>query len=333
MNIRIKYLGMQLRKYYVVIFLIIGAGVFFSLNSEGFLTWKNWQNLILQSTTVAIAATGLTFVMLAGNFDLSGGAIIAFVGVIGADLVVNQGMHPLVGILVTLLLGGGLGAINGWLVSCLGLASFITTLATMTILRGVALNYTRRMMISGLPSLFRILGTGSLWEVPIPILLMLILYLIGQLLLSRTVLGYHIYVVGGDQKAAHLSGIEVKKIHLLTYIIAGVMYGAAALVLTRRVGVAMSTSAEGLEMTAMSAIVIGGCSLYGGRGSLLGTYLGVLLMTLLENGANLLNMPSYWVQLFQGGVILIGLLTDKARVKKHIPYDRKMAQSNFGRRI
>lgn len=319
MNLRIKNWGIQLRKYYVVIFLIILAGVFFSLNSEGFLTWKNWENLILQSTTVAIAATGLTFVMLAGNFDLSGGAIVAFVGVIGADLVVNQGIHPLLGILVTLLLGGGLGAINGWLVSRLGLASFITTLATMTILRGVALNYTGGITISGLPSLFRILGTGSLWGVPMPVLLTLVLYLIGQLLLSKTVLGYHIYVVGGDQKAAHLSGIEVKKIHLITYIIAGVMYGAAALVLTGRVGVAMSTSATGLEMTAMSAIVIGGCSLYGGRGSLVGTYLGVLLMTLLENGANLLNLSSYWIQLFEGSFILIGLLSDKARVKKTYP--------------
>ncbi|MGL5513379.1 MAG: ABC transporter permease, partial [Sporomusa sp.] len=214
------------------------------------------------------------------------------------------------------LIGGAIGFFNGVSVAKLGLSPFITTLAVMSMARGLAMAYTNGKTIYNLSDSFNFIGNGSVLGLPIPVILTGILFVIAHVILSRTIFGHQIYAIGGNREAAYLAGIDVKKIEIIVYSLAGCLYGVAAMILTGRLGVALPTVGNGLEMNALAAIVIGGASLYGGKGNMVGTLFGVIIIGVLNNGLNLLNVSPYWTLFIQGFVIFIALLIDVINKKK-----------------
>jgi ribose transport system permease protein len=284
--------------------------VIFSLLSDRFLTYRNWLNIIEQSSIMAIVAIGATFVIITAGIDLSVGSLVALSGILSAGVVVNNGLPWWVGLLVGMLAGGVVGLFNGLSVTRLGLSAFITTLATMAMARGLTLAYSNGQTIFGLPDAYNFLGGGNIVGIPIPVILTIIAFIIGHLVLSKTVFGHQVYAIGGNREAAHLAGIRVKRVELIVYIVAGLLSGFGGLLLTGRLTAALPTSATGLELNVIAAVVIGGASLFGGRGTMIGTFFGVLTIGVLSNGLDLLNVSPFWVQFTQGGVIFLAVLID-----------------------
>ena len=177
-------------------------------------------------------------------------------------------------------------------------------------LRGLSNVYSMGTTIYGMPKSFNIVGGGMVFGIPFPVILLIALFIIAHFVLSKTVFGHQVYAVGGNREAAYLAGINVKRVELTTYLIAGGLTAVAALVLTGRLAAALPTAAEGLEFSAISAIVIGGGSLSGGKGNMMGTFIGVLIIGVLNNGLNLLNISPFWSQFAQGLIIFIAVLID-----------------------
>lgn len=210
-----------------------------------------------------------------------------------------------------LALGALLGAGTGWLVARLRMPSLLTTLALMQIIRGLVLRLSSGTTVSGLSAGFRWLGTAVLpGGIPAAALLALALTLFLQAVLRRTVFGYHVRAIGENAEIADASGIPVEKLLRRLYLLAGIFYGLSAWILAGRVGAVSSSLADGQEMTVLAGILIGGCSLSGGTGSFFGSYLGILFLTIVDNGVNLLNVSSYWVQSLQGVIILAAVMGD-----------------------
>jgi ribose transport system permease protein len=295
---------------------VILLGALLSFASPVFLTSRNLINVLVQASTMGIVAAGMTFQLVSGHFDLSGEACVAITALIAADLVANYGWPPILGLLLAIVLGMVIGAFNGILVSRLNLNPFIATLAMMNILRGLTLVWSKGLTIYNIPHGFTMFGDTDIFGVvPAPIVITLVLFIICHIVLSRTVFGHEVCAVGGNREAARLAGISVKKIQMLVYILGGFTFAIAGIVCTGRVGAAYPAAATGLSLSAISGVVIGGVSLSGGRGSLMGTYIGVLLMAILANGINLLNVSPYWSQFVQGVVILIAIILDMIRLR------------------
>ncbi len=284
--------------------------IFFSITSDKFFTAKNFVNMLLQVSNIGIVAIGGMFVILTGGIDLSAGSMSAFIGLLMAGFCVDNGFPVIIAILLGFAVGIGLGFINGLSVTKLGLTPFIVTLAMQSMLRGLGNVYSMGTTIFGMPDSFNIVGGSSLLGIPFPVILLILLFIIAHIVLSKTVFGHQVYAVGGNREAAYLAGINVKRVELITYVIAAVMTSIAALVLTGRLASALPTAAEGLEFSAISAIVIGGGSLSGGKGNMLGTFIGVLIIGVLNNGLNLLNVNPFWSKFAQGLIIFIAVLID-----------------------
>ena len=292
--------------------------LFFTLTTDKFLDSQNIINMLLQVSSVGIVAIGAMFVILTGGIDLSAGSMAAFVGLLMAGFCVDSGLPVFVAILLGFLVGMGLGFFNGLSVTRLGLTPFIVTLAMQLMLRGLGNVYSMGTSIYGMPESFNILGSGVLkvklgffaLSIPVPVILMIVLFIVGHFILSKTVFGHRVYAVGGNREAAYLAGINVKWVETVVYVIAAIMASLAALVLTGRLGSAVPTAAEGLELNAISAVVIGGGSMSGGKGNMMGTFLGVLIIGVLNNGLNLLNISPFWSQFAQGLIIFVAVLID-----------------------
>lgn len=284
--------------------------IFFSIASPGFLTPKNFMNMLLQVTSIGTVAIGGLFVILTGGIDLSAGSMSAFIGLLMAGFCVDNGLPVPVAILLGIGIGLLLGYAIGLSITKLGLTAFIVTLAMQSMLRGLGLVYSQGTTIFGMPDSFNFVGGGMIGGVPVPVILMLVLFVIAHYVLTYTVFGHYIYAIGGNREAAYLSGINVKKIERLAYVIAGGMTAITALIMTGRLGAALPDAADGLEFSAISAIVIGGASLSGGKGNILGTFIGVLIIGVLNNGLNLLNVSPFWSKFAQGLIIFIAVLID-----------------------
>lgn len=284
--------------------------VFFSFASSKFFSVGNITNMLLQVSAVGIVAIGGMFVILTGGIDLSSGSMAALVGLLMAGFCVDNGFPVIVAILLGIIIGLGMGALNGFSVTRLGLSPFIVTLAMQSMLRGLAKVYSLGTTIYGMPESFNAVGGGMVGGIPFPVILLLVLFVAAHLILSKTVFGHQVYAVGGNREAAYLAGINVKQVEFTTYVIAAGLTAVAALVMTGRLGAALPTAAEGLEFSAISAIVIGGGSLSGGKGNMLGTFIGVLIIGVLNNGLSLLNVSPFWSEFAQGLIIFIAVLID-----------------------
>jgi ribose/xylose/arabinose/galactoside ABC-type transport system permease subunit len=306
-----KFLG----EYGIAVVLFIEI-LLFALLSPYFFTADNILNISLQTSIIAIIAVGMTFVILTAGIDLSVGALVAFTGVIVSSILLMNVSFPLALLLATsagLLIGAISGAIAGAFITKLKITPFIVTLALMTIWRGAAFMYTDGRPVWGLPDQFSFLGSGRVAGIPIPTIIMIIIYVIAYIILNRTRFGRYIYAVGGNAEAARLSGVHTDRIILGVYVICGVLASVSGVLLSSRMNSGQPNAGQMYELDVIAAVVVGGTSLFGGRGSVIGTFIGAMLIGVLRNGLNLLNVSSYVQMILLGVVILSAVLLDRLR--------------------
>lgn len=294
----------MIRRYGILIGLI-GLITGFSVLSERFFTISNMLIVMRQTSIVAFLAVGMSFVILGAGIDLSVGSVLAFSGAVGAGVMQNGGIF--FGILAGLALGTALGTFNGIVITKLKIPAFIATLAMMAIARGGTLVYTDGRPITGLPSSFAFLGRGYIGNVPFPIILMLIIFILAYIVLKLTRFGRYVYSTGGNINAARASGIKVDNVIISTFAISGFLSGLTGMVLASRLNSAQPTAGMGYELDAIAAVVLGGTNLFGGEGELWGTLVGAFIMGILNNGLNMLNVSSFYQQVVKGIVILIAV--------------------------
>jgi ribose/xylose/arabinose/galactoside ABC-type transport system permease subunit/ABC-type sugar transport system substrate-binding protein len=293
------------------LFVLIGLVILFGIASPHFLSTDNLLNVMQQSAINAILGIGLTFVIISGGIDLSVGSILALCGLVTADLLV-AGHSMFVAICAGLLVGLGCGVLNGLITTLGRIPPFITTLGMMLIARSAAKIYSGSKPISGFPESFRALS-GDIAGIPVMVLVVAGLYLLAHLVLTRTKLGRYTYAIGGNEQAAWLSGVPVGLYKVAVYALSGLMAGVAAVLMTSRLNAASPLSGEMYELYAIAAAVIGGVSLMGGEGRVLGTLIGALIMGTLRNGLNALNVPSALEGMVVGGVLIAAVVLDRAR--------------------
>jgi ribose transport system permease protein len=296
-----------------------------SLLSDKFLTTTNLWNVMRQISVNICISVGMTLVVLTAGIDLSVGSVLALCGAITASLLKNGIEIPstnlfigftILGAAVTGLLAGSLlGWFNGWTITKFKVPPFVATLATLTIARGLTMLWTRGFPISNLRENFAWLGTGWFLGIPLPVWISGIIVFIAVVITNKTKLGRYIYAIGGNENAAMLSGINIKKIKIAVYTIAGVLAAVGGILVTSRLDAAQPNAGTGYELDSIAAVVIGGTSLSGGKGSVLGTVLGAIIIGVLNNGLVLLNVSPFWQQVVKGFVILIAVVIDKANSK------------------
>lgn len=286
--------------------------IFLGFMSDAFFTLDNILNLLRQISVNALIAFGMTFVILTAGIDLSVGSLLALGSALTAGLL-TSGLDPMLAVLLGLLIGFGLGAINGLIITKGKVAPFIATLATMTIYRGATLVYTDGMPITGLSDsfAFEMIGGGYILGIPFPVILMIGVFLIFYFVLKKTVFGRQVYAVGGNEEASILSGIKADRVKIWVYSLTGMLSVLAGMILTSRLNSAQPTAGEMFELDAIAAVVIGGTSLMGGRGRITGTLIGALIIGVIDNGLNLMNVSSFYQQIVKGGVILLAVLLDR----------------------
>jgi ribose transport system permease protein len=285
-----------------------------SVLNPGFLAPLNILNLLRQVAINALIAFGMTFVILTGGIDLSVGSILALSSVLMSGMIVS-GVDPILAILLSCLIGAVLGMVNGLLVTKGKMAPFIATLATMTIYRGLTFVYTDGNPITGLGDniWFQLFGRGYFLGIPVPAITMLISFTVLWLLLHRTPFGRQTYAIGGNEKAAIISGIHVSRVKVIIYSLAGTLSALAGAILTSRLNSAQPTGGTSYELDAIAAVVLGGTSLSGGRGRIVGTLIGALIIGTLNNGLNLLGVSSFYQMVIKGIVILIAVWLDRKK--------------------
>ncbi len=296
---------------------IIGLVIFsiaVSLINDRFMTGSNILNILRQTSINSIIAAGMTFVIITGGIDLSVGATLALSGAVVAMLI-SLGYSPIVAILAALAVGGGIGFFNGIVIAKGKLQPFIVTLATMTVFRGITLVFTDGKPISAgydkNAEFLTSIGNGYFLGIPIPIIIMIFVFIIGFYVLTQTTLGRYVYSLGGNEEATKLSGVNTDRIKIMVYSISGVLAALAGIIITARLSSAQPTAGSGYELDAIAAVVLGGTSLAGGVGSILGTVTGALIIGVLNNALNLMNVSSYYQLLAKGIVILIAVLLDR----------------------
>ncbi len=305
----------MIRKYGLILILLL-AIIVLSIVSDTFLTFTNIMNVLRQVSINGILAVGMTLVILTGGIDLSIGSLMAVSAVVAASIVSESPSAAVVALIAGMLASGVLGGVSGTMSSRLNVAPFVATLAMMTIARGIALIYTNGRPIVIDSAAFKFLGQGYLGPVPFPVVVFVLVAALVGIVLYMTKFGRYIFAVGGNENAARISGIRVGRVKIGVYVINGVLSGLAGALLASRISSGQPNSGLGYELDAIAAVVIGGTSLFGGRGSLLGTIVGVLIIGVINNGLNLLDVSSYWQQIIKGVIIAGAVILDQ-RAKKN----------------
>ncbi|MDC7245203.1 MAG: ribose ABC transporter permease [Sphaerochaetaceae bacterium] len=295
----------------LIVFFIICIGL--SFLSPYFFTLNNILNIFRQTSIYGVIAVGMTFVILTGGIDLSVGSILALSGMICAGLMKNNGVNAFAASLIAILVGGGLGLVNGLLITLGKIAPFVVTLGMVTIARGLTLIYSKGYPVSGFSSSFREIGGGYFLGIPIPAIIFVITVVIAWYILNHTRLGRYTYAIGGNEETVTLSGINVKFYKTMVYVIVGIASGLSALILTSRLNSAEAIAGQGYELDVIAAVVIGGTSLSGGRGTIIGTLIGALLIGVINNGMNLLGISPYFQQVVKGCLIIGAVILDRLR--------------------
>lgn len=290
---------------------LILISLVFAFQSDVFLTTPNLINILQQSSINACIALGMTLVIISGGIDLSVGPVAALSAVLGAAMLVAGAPVPLA-IAGALAVGVFCGFINGALIAWGGLQPFIVTLGGLSLYRALALIYTGGQPIFGLPDGFRAFTNGSLAGVPNPVVIVAVFALLAWVVLNKSPLGEYFMAVGGNPEAARIAGVPVTLTKLIAYMISGLMAAVAAMVLIGRLGAAEPTLGTLWELDAIAAAAIGGASLMGGRGSILGTLIGCIILGTLRNGLTLMNVQAFYQLLATGIIIIVAMLIDKA---------------------
>ncbi len=291
-----------IKKYGIFLALLLLVFYFTSV-SNVFLTPSNLFNVARQVSFLGIAAVGMTFTLLLGGIDLSIGSIISLVNVVCASLMVNHGISPFLACIISLVMSTLLGFLNGWAIANIGIPPLIVTLCAMTIWEGVAYILSKGLPIFGFPSSFSVIGQGYLGVVPVPVIIMIIVLIIGSIILNKTYFGRYFYAVGGNEDAAFLSGIVVKKVKYLAYTLSGFFAGVAGIVILSRTNSGQALAGKGFEFSVLTAIALGGVSVNGGVGKVFNIVAGVFIIGVLTNGLVIMNVSQY-VQLVIKGLVL-----------------------------
>ncbi|ANB56017.1 branched-chain amino acid transport system / permease component family protein [Anoxybacillus sp. B7M1] len=299
-----------------IIVIVLLLCVFFALMNEQFLDEANIMNVFRQTSINAILAAGMTFVILTGGIDLSVGAIIALTGVVSAYLVANTSVPAPLAVLSGIMVGGVAGYINGILTSVTKLPPIMVTLGSMTYLRGIAYVITGGYPLVVANSFFKQIGIGYVGPIPIPVIIMIVVYILSHIVLKYTVFGRNVYMIGGNEEAARLTGIKVVSRVTWVYTISGICAGIAGVILAARMYSGQPNAGTGYELDAIAAVVLGGTSLVGGVGLVVGSLFGALFMSILSNGLTLMNVEYYWQLIIKGIVIILAIYVDHVRRKK-----------------
>jgi len=294
----------------IIVSIGIGIAVYFKAGENLFFTSDNILTLLRQASFNAIMAAGVSVVIITAGIDLSIGSVWALSSVVMAFVCVNKGWAWTLSVLVGLAVGLACGLVNGWGVTLLRIPPFVATLGMMSIARGLAEVITGGFQISGLPNAFQWWGQGDIFGVPVPVIVAVGIIVLTWALLRFTRLGRYIYAVGGNEAAAHLSGVPVNRVKLFAYAYCGTLAALAGLLATARMGSVRPSDALGYELDAIAASVIGGISLMGGQGSVLGTAVGAALIGVLRNGMVLLDVSAFWQKVVIGTVIIIAVALD-----------------------
>ncbi|KFI12783.1 ribose ABC transporter permease [Vibrio coralliilyticus] len=292
-----------------LIFLIVVV----SFLNPNFFTVDNILNILRQTSVNAIIAVGMTLVILTAGIDLSVGSVLALCGAFAASLIALE-VPVLVAVPTALFAGAALGAISGIIIAKGKVQAFIATLVTMTLLRGVTMVYTDGRPIStgftDTADAFAWFGTGYALGIPVPVWLMVIVFAAAWYLLNHTRFGRYVYALGGNESATRLSGINVDRVKIGVYAICGLLSALAGIIITSRLSSAQPTAGVGYELDAIAAVVLGGTSLMGGKGRIMGTLIGALIIGFLNNALNLLDVSSYYQMIAKAVVILLAVLVD-----------------------
>ena len=295
-----------LSRYGIFVALAIECAVL-GLATDAFFTTGNLANVLRQNAFTAILAAGMTFAILTGGIDLSVGSVVALSGVLCADLL-SRGGGLAAGVGAGLLVGVATGSITGLVVTRIGMPPFVVSLAMMLIARGAAYKYTDARTISGLPASFATLSAGLA-----PTVIMAAVFALAWLLLMRTPFGRHVYAIGGNREAAWLAGIRVDRVLLQVYVLCGACAGLAGVLVASRLNAGYPKAGEFYELDAVTAVVVGGTSLFGGRGSIWGTLAGAFFIGILNNGLNLFHVEHYDQLVVKGVVLLAAASLDRWR--------------------
>lgn len=296
-----------------------------SILSDKFLTTNNLWNVLRQISVNICISVGMTLIVLMAGIDLSVGSVLAFTSAVCAGLLKNgiaiQSLDLFIGftvlgsVLSALIIGLMMGVFNGWVITKFSLPPFVATLAMLTIARGATMLYTQGIPISNLGSNFEFIGSGWLLGIPVPVWISTVMVLIVVFITKKTAFGRYIYAIGGNEKAAFLSGININSIKLAVYGIAGMMAAVGGVLVTSRLNSAQPNAGTSYELDSIAAVVIGGTSLSGGVGTVTGTVIGAVIIGVLNNGLVLLNVSPFWQQVVKGFVILLAVIIDKKSKK------------------
>lgn len=294
-----------------IFLVLVGLLVFFSVMAPNFLRLNNFYNVSRQICTLGIVCIGMTIVMISGGIDLTVGYHISLANVLCAWLMVKNGMHPIAAVAIILALGLVIGLINGVIIVKTGVAPLIVTLALLNVLRGVSYTISNGLPIFGFPRSFSILGQGTLpGRVPISLVIMLGVFVLGGVILNLTYFGRYFYAIGSNEEAAKLSGINTGRIKMLAYGLCGFLTALGAVLLLSRTNSGLSSNGAGFEFNVITACVLGGVSANGGKGTIFGALVGVLIVGFLDNGLLLMNVSEYTQLIIKGLLMLAAVIYD-----------------------
>jgi ribose transport system permease protein len=302
-----------------VFLILVAMCVFLTLTTDTFLTWTNISNNLRNFSWIAISAFGEAMVIITGGIDLSVGSVMALAG-LGSAMLLTRDVPVVLAVLGGLGIGSLVGVFNGLMVTKGRLPPFIATLGTLLMARGLVQGLTQGQPVRGLGDQFINLGRFEIpignVGIPLPLVIMLVVALLVHLFLARTVWGYRIYAVGGNETAAGLSGINTDRVKILVYTLSAFLTSIGGILMTARLGVAAPTAAQGYELDVIAAAVVGGVSLMGGEGTILGVLIGAAIMQVLRNGLVLTGVSAYWLQAVQGLVIVVAIMLDQLRKRR-----------------
>ena len=298
------------QREFMIFVVVLGVFIIMSFASPYFLTTGNLLAVLLGLSLEAIIAVGMVNLMASGGFDLSVGSVVGFTGAATA-MFVKLGIPVPLAVLFGLGLGALIGLFNGVIVSKIGINAFVTTLSSLSLFRGLTLIITKGKNVTGIGRAFKSIGQAKLMGIQMPIFYAIILVIVGDILLRKSRFFRQSYYIGGNEQAARLSGINVDRMKILNFVITGLLAAAAGIVMTARLGAASVTTGTGMELRVITAVIIGGASLQGGEGTVLGAFLGTFLMGMITNALTLLGVDVYWQTFVIGATLLIAVLIDR----------------------
>lgn len=300
-------------KYGIFVILLV-AVIIATLLSDTFLTPRNISNIIRQNAVVMIIAFGAQMVLITGEVDLSSGSVCAFAGVMSTVVMLNTG-SPVLALLAGILVGAVFGFLNGFVITACGIPSFIMTLASQFIGRGAVLAYTDAQPIRGFDSSYTFFGQGQILGIPVPTIIMIIVLIAFWIIMNRTRFGRYVYAVGGNEAAAHASGINTKRVKIRAFLFAGAAAGLGGVILMSRLNSGQPNGGEQYEFDAITAAIIGGTSMSGGVGKIYGTIVGALFVGVLLNIMTQMNVSAYYQKIVKGAIIALAVIID-AQVRR-----------------